>query len=510
MTISKFINSILILLTIIAFIAQLFIDFSTVNIATSTIILVSGLFVLLYFRWSDALETHPLSSFAILGFSITTVTGALWAQSASWLAVSADLRQPLITFPVLALYQAIAIIAHVLYRWMNKKSPTESPSLLRRSFEVLGVYEVQSISILWIVGIFGLFCVLLSRVFPLANGFSYLAWTPFLIPIYSAQIGKDYCNIKINYLFLALHTLTIAMLAIFFNSRGELLAGFATVGLIFLLTAMRSQKLVTTHSLFRGLFVVLVGIALSFPANDLVKAMMIARLEQGRASYITTMQNTIKNFTDSSRLERFSKLELARNLRSAYDEKYIENPMIARLVTTKFNDNAIYFAGRLSDKDKDYLLGLTGDFFWVTLPQPFLDAFKIGVDKEKLRFTVGDVLANMAIGSSLGGYRTGSVFAQGLALFGNLFVIVYFAMCLILFASIDIFSKWTANGVVALSAIGMLRLWPNFIFGITADSLHVMFIGVVRGVVQSVLLYFIAISIAKFITKVFGFKAISN
>ena len=77
-------------------------------------------------------------------------------------------------------------------------------------------------------------------------------------------------------------------------------------------------------------------------------------------------------------------------------------------------------------------------------------------------------------------------------------------MCFILFAALDIFSKRSANKVIVISVIGMLNLWQNFIFGITADSLYALFLGVVRGVPQLVLLYFIAFSIAKFITKIFS------
>ena len=81
MTIAKFINNALIFLTLVAFSAQLIIDFTTINIATSCIILASGISTLLYFRWSKALDSHPLSSFALFGFCISSLLGALWAQS---------------------------------------------------------------------------------------------------------------------------------------------------------------------------------------------------------------------------------------------------------------------------------------------------------------------------------------------------------------------------------------------------------------------------------------------
>lgn len=500
MTISKFINSLLIGLTLLAFSAQLIIDLSSVNVATSTVILTSALSTLLYFRWSKALETHPLSSFAIFGFLITTIVGALLVQSASWLAVSADLYQPLTTFSMLAMYQAIAILTQALYRVMTT-SRSEKPSLLRHIFQSLGVYAIPTVQVLWIMGIMGLFFLLLSKYSPVANGFSFLAWSPFLIPMYRQQLGPQYCDTKINYPALAFHTALIAMLAMVFNARGMLLAGGATVALLFLLVAMRSNKHLTSAMLIRAAVFISISVALSWPATQLVKAMAVTRVDRGTLSAPAMVAKTIENFQNPDKIEKYSKLYLARKVRSVYDENYIRNPILARLITTKFHDNAIYFAGKVSSQGAEEITRVTGDFLWAVLPQPFLDAIKIKVNKADLRFTMGDMLANNAVGTPLSGLRTGSVFGQGWVIFGYFFPIIYFAMCFVLFAAVDLFSTRTAAGVTVLSVIGMLHIWQNFIFGITADSLQQLFIGVLRGVPQSLLMYCIAYGIAKVLSN---------
>ena len=508
MTISKFLNNLLVVITILAFCAQLFIDFSTINVATSSIILFSGLSTILYFRWTKSLDTHPLSSFAIFGFCITSILGALLAQSASWTSVSGDLWQPLVTFVTLSSYQAIAIIAHCFYRLIDNSKLTENPGLVRKVFEVLGVYDTPSVYVLWLVGIFGLFCVLLAFIFPVANGFSYLAWTPFLIPIYRAQNGKAYCNIRLNYIFLVLHSIIIALIAILFNTRGIMFSGYATLALLFLLSAMLSKKLINATILFRFAIVLVIGLAMAIPASNMATAIALSREGRGKMSPIKIFKNTFENFNSPEKLEKFSQRRMIESMRSAYDEKYIANPVVARLVTTKFHDNAIYYAGKVSDKERETLTKVTQDFFWTLMPQPFLDLLKIGINKKDYQFTMGDMLANFVAGVPLNSYRTGSIFGQGFVIFGNLFLVVYFALCFILFASIDIFSKRLANGVVLLSVIGMLNLWPNFIFGVTSDSFLALLSGVFRGIFQSVLLYFIAFSIAKFITKAFNIQSI--
>jgi hypothetical protein len=79
-----------------------------------------------------------------------------------------------------------------------------------------------------------------------------------------------------------------------------------------------------------------------------------------------------------------------------------------------------------------------------------------------------------------------------------------------MFAAIDIFSKATTEGVIVFSAIGILNLGFYFGSGITAESLHALFIGGIRGVLQPVVLYFIILSIAKFITRFFSFNVNSK
>jgi len=503
MTTSKFINNLMILLSMLAFFAQLFIDFSTVNIVSSTIILFSALLTILYLRWSGALDTHPLSTFAIFGFSFTTLIGAIWIQSISLQSVSADLRQPIITFSWLALFQTISIVAHISYRLNVNVSKSNKLGFLTRLFESMGIYEIQAVSLLWVLGFFGLFFVLFSVLFPVAMGLSFLVWMPFLIPIYFSQLGNSYCNIQKNSLFLVLHASVIGLLAMFFNSRGLLLTGAASLMLIFLLFGMRSKKNVSLLTLSRMTVFLILGVAISVPVTNLVTAMVIARNERWQVSPIKIITNTIDNFNDPAKLERYTKLYELSKVKSSYDEVYIANPLLARLITTKFHDNAIFFAGRISDKNADLLMDKLVDSLLATIPQPILDKFKIGIDKKLMRYSMGDLLANYGAGMPLGGYKTGSVFAQGLVIFGNLFVLIYFLMCILLFASIDIFSKRMTEGVIVLSAIGMINLWPNFLFGITSDSIQGLFGPVVRGLFQIAILYFIASSLAKWIIKAF-------
>ena len=505
MTIAKFISTTLLWLTLLAFGMQLLIDFSTDNIAVNCIVITSVLTTLLYFRWSEALDTHPLSSFAVFGFCVTSQLGALFAQSFTWVSLIENLRQPLTTFSLLAMYHALALVCHALYRVLTATSANNlgKSGLFRSMLGALGVYATPSVVNIWIMGGVGVFSLLLSYVNPVANGLSFLAWTPFLIPLYVQQLGSTYCNAKRNYLFLVAYSALVALMAMAFNARGMMLTGLATVLLLFLLVGMRSHKSVTAPMLLKFGMIGLLGAALSWPASNMVTAMVIARKDRSKVPLTEMVTKTVDNFLDPEKLAEYKKQVVVKDIRSAYDETYIGNPMVARFVITKFHDNAIYFTGRISDKGADEVWELNQDFFWATLPQPWLDELKIDVDKEKMYFSMGDVLVNLAIGQPLGGQKTGSIFGQGWAMFGYMFPVIYFFMCLILFAVIDVFETRNVAGVTVLSVIGMINVWPNFLFGITADSLHHLFIGVVRGVVQTVVLYAIVFAIAKLLSNMY-------
>jgi hypothetical protein len=269
---------------------------------------------------------------------------------------------------------------------------------------------------------------------------------------------------------------------------------------------MRSSKLLTSAILFRLFIVSLVTITLFTPASDIVSAMGIARADRGKISPIKMISNTIENFNSPKSILEYREQEKQKAKYLKSSEFYVANPLMGRLINTQRHDAHIFFAGLINDNSSKEVLRKSVDFLWLPLPQPLLDALKIDIDKRYLSFSMGDVISHYAIGTPLNGLRTGSVFAQFLVLFGNFSVLIYFALCFILFAAIDLFSKRGPDGVIVISVIGMLNLWPNFIYGITAESFHYLFIGIVRGVAQSAVLYYVAISIVKSI----GISAVSN
>lgn len=494
MTNSRFVILSILLLATTAFLAQFAIEFSSENIAAACIVYASSLSVIAYLAWSKGLDENPLSTFAIFGFCLTTQLGALISQSVYWTPLIKDLRQPLITFGVLAIAQVIALLTHISYR-LIKPNKGESSSIIRAVLQKLNIYEVPPVNALWILGIIGFFGFIFgygggaNTLGKIASGIMFLAWAPFLIPMFTLQQGPLYCNKNIHFFFLLFYVSLIVLLGLAVNARGVMLSGFVTIALFALLTTLRSKSKVSQPrviKLFIG--VVLLG-AISIPLSDVATAMVVARKARGNASPMKMIEDTIYYVQQPSVLEaRREKDKLdARN--AVYDEAYLSNPLLGRLVETKFHDNALYFGLGLSEKQRSDLAETSTDFVLIILPEPVLDFLEIKIDKLSMQYSMGDYLANLSIGIALGGYKTGSIFAQGLALFGSLFILLYVAICFMMFKIMDLLTYRTNSGTVVASALGMLGIWKFFQYGITAESLHHILLSIFRTFPQNTLIY---------------------
>jgi hypothetical protein len=479
---------------------QAMIDLSSVNVACACIVAASSLMVVLYLSLSRALETHPLSTFVLFGFCCTTQLGALVVQTLSWTSVSASLYDPIYTFGALAFYQSIAVGTHVLYRYFTPRYVSGN-SPLRTVLARCDMYRIPSVRTLWIFGGLGLGSFYSSNGHAIYNKLSdaanFLVWAPFLIPYYWLVKGDSYCNVSRAMRFLALYAILIALMGIAINARATMFAGVATVTLLFLLHGFRTPSPLKPATVVKVLILAAVFALLMEPLSDFVTAMALARDSRGKISPVEMVGNTFYFLGRPDLIRGFNEKEKADEL-TGYDESYIANGLLARLVETKFHDNALHFARRIAiEEDRDRLWNVTTDSLWAALPTPVLKLLHVSINKDDLQFSVGDYLVYLSRGQQVGGYRTGSVFAQGLVLFGPVFPLVYSLACLLVFHVLELMTAKFASGPALVSAPAMMNTWPYFLHGITADSVEVFFSFVLRGLVQMLLIYFAAICVAR-------------
>jgi len=509
MTYSRFVIGLLLGACLLALLAQIAVGFDSVNLAAASIVFASSVAMLLYLLWTPALRTHPLSTFALLGFCVTTQMGALLMQSVHLTPVADNLRQPLLTFGLLAAFQAVAMLMHVAHRWLLAPGGGNPDALARRALAWFGVYDAPGPGALWFMGWVGLFALFVgglgdSPTHKVFEAIAFLAWAPYLIPMYLLRLGRAYCKPAPQVVRLLLYSVLIVLLGIAINSRQIMLLGFTTVGLFALLMVLRSQAPLQWRRVGQvaGVFALL-GV-LAVPASQLATAMVVARDARGHATLPEMVAKTLRYATDPQALVEDREYRARQALVARYDEHYFANPLVARFVETKFHDNAFFFAGMLTAAERALLADTTQRWLWTILPQPAIDAIGIDVDKTELWFTMGDYLAHLAQGGPLGGFRTGSALAQGLALMSVGFFVLYAALCLLMYALFDLLSRRGQGGEVAVSAVGMLLIWELFSNGVTNESLHAWLGFVIRLLPQALLFFVLLLLFTRIVAAVFA------
>ena len=488
-------------LVVLTFPLQCVIDPSAENIASVCVVIVSSLSVLAYIKWSGTADAQPLSTIAIFGFSITTQLGALLVQTAFWTPLRLSLYNPLLTFGTLAFYQAIAILMHMVYRFFSVPNP-DRVGIVRGLMKWAGVYRVPSSGALWAMSLLGLVSFALSSregiAARIASGFNFFAWSPFLLPLYMREVGPSYCNGPRNKLFLAAYAVLIVLMGIALNVRVVMFIGVVTVALIYLLIGMRSDAPMRQKYLKQIGVVAVILLALSVPLSDLATSMAIARGARGKVSPVEMVKKTLSVWSRPQLIAEYRRSRSAVARFAAYDEHYIANPLLARFVETKFHDNALHFAGALTtEQSKDQLRKVTIDATWAALPTPLLKLLHIAVNKDDLNYSMGDYLAYLSRGVPLGGRKTGSMFAQGQAIMGPLFPILYAFLCLFVYGLMDLLTIRGPGNRAELSALAMMNLWIFFYRGITADALSNTFVFIFRDFLQTVVIYVIIFGIAR-------------
>jgi hypothetical protein len=489
--------------------AQLVIDPSAGNLSCTIIVAATTAVVILYVRYTEAIDQQPLSTLVLLGFSVTTQFGALLAQSLTNASLSASLRQPIATFATLAAYQFLAIATHGIYRLF--RNTTGSPSLVRRSLDRVGLYATPSVAALWVLGGIGCASHFLPRpgfesgsshglLGVLALACNFLISAPFLIPVYRKIEGPQYGRTGWTWPSLAIYALVALLFAVVRNARVTMLVGAATAGLAYLLVALQSRTTVRPGALLKLAAAVIGSAVLIGPVSDLATAMAIARAERSKDTGTEMLARTVHVWQSPYLIQQYRDRERSAEIYRRYDEAYIANPLLARLVETKFHDNALYFSHSLVTRDsQERLTRITVEFLWAILPKPVLERLAIPINKEDLNFSMGDYLAYLSRGVPLGGHKTGSMFAQGQVVFGALFPFVYVVLCVILFIWMDLLCRRSPDGTAFPVTPALLATY-DLIHVLAPESFHQACTAIIRGIPTYIAVYTLAFWLARLLT----------
>lgn len=504
------IRRLLILMIVACVPVQYFIDDALTNLVCTMITVTASIGTFLYVLDIRRFRRAPMSCIMIFGFNISVFSGALLIQSANLRSLTYNLSSSLSTFSVLLATQCLAIAVHFLY--VNTKPIVALRHGLRdKLFRRIGLLTAPTDLQLWICGFIGCGATILSArsytdaiEYGNVSGKFMLAYVPFavapfFIPLRAYLLGGTGQS-RGNGLAISGYALLLIAVAMANNARWTFSAGFLTLALACFVAIFTGNLVMTRKSMARGIVIAAAAIPLFVTLSDLATAMVIARDQRSNVSSMELIEITLSNFQDKQLIEERRRRDAA-ILSGEYNENYVNNPILARFVYTKFVDVNMTNAMLLSDGQAEDIRKSTWSRILALLPTPILRYFRLDVDKTDLAFSSGDIYSFIARGLELGGYTTGSEVPDGLTIFGALFWPVLAIFLLVQFIIYDAMSYTDRSGRTIVSAVALLNIVPIFTLGVMQESVSNQVIAIVRGIPQLIFLYLVVILLTGFIPQ---------
>ncbi|MBI5924580.1 MAG: hypothetical protein HY836_03200 [Aquabacterium sp.] len=495
-----------------AFVIQLLISADPVNLECVGWVVISSSLVFQYLWRSNSPEQYPVSALALLGLCVTTVYAALLAQSVDGAPLIELLRWPQTTFRVLAAVLFLSVLGHWIYRHLAAPQ-AGAQRITRLVHRPLKIVAIPSVHMIWLMSGVGAYALATGggvatgdvggKAFQALN---FLAYMPFLIPIYHRQYGARYCTMKTQGPLIAGYVALLCVIGMALNARQLMVIGPVQALLMYLVYAWRDERPVT-RSTVKWLLVSAVSLMIAIAMfAQLATAMVLVRDKRDTLKPWELIKETVTTLTDSARMAQYRQDALLDARYKVFDETYLSNPVMARFSETKFHDNTIYFGTRLTDRDRSELWDATIDKSLAILPQNLLDALEIRVEKDDYAFSFGDYYRylNEGLDNTLGGFSVGSVWAHLLGLFGiEWFPVV--VLLLVIPSSMYLDSFVTREqGVVNIAPVIMCSAWSLFSYALGSESLAWKIGFYLRDIPQKMLLYTVMYLIIMWGTQLFG------
>lgn len=480
---------------IAAAIAQLLISSNADNIISTIVATLASLALVQYLKVSDCAAKFPLSTLALLGLNLTSLSISLISMTIYWRPLIQDLRAPDLTFPILATVQLLAAASHWIY--CNFSFISRIPERISgRLLTPIGLFSTPHISVVWALGMIGAYAQIVGYADTgdvggkVIQGASFLCWMPFTIPFYYAKFGRDFCNIKLQTTFILAFVALMFIIGLAKNVRQIMLIGplqIAFAYFIFISQTKEKHKIPSKKvilSTIAGLF-----LSVHFAA-DLATAMVVAREKRGVVSELDMIKDTAHIlFNERHRIEQYRDgFELAAKS-SFYDESYIPNPVLGRLSETKFHDNMIFFGSQLSQNQIEDLK--TGMYNKATtiLPENITKRLINNYDKNDYIYSAGDYYLYLFTGQSrLSSFVTGSIWADFFTLLKWWYPLICIPYMILMFTIIDSLYSKNERGA-SLSAVGICTSWIIFMYGIGGESIPSKMSLIFREIPQRILIY---------------------
>ena len=494
---------------------QIFIDSSIQNIASVAAVYFTALIIFAITVRAKMFRLAPLPVVIVTGFNMATMSGALVTQTLYFKPLIYNLAVPEYTFPALILFQMGLLAAFLLFA--NSSIFFKASDFVRTNvLTPAGLLKAPLPSQVWLMGIFGLFAIVSSIDFNQAvkygdagpkfvEGFIYLAFMPFILPAlaYIFPNNSQYTSIQGHYKFLLPYFVVLVLLGISANTRGGFAGPAANLCLILFLLFVMGQLVFTRFARGGLLFGAIMIVMASPTISDLATAMVVVRGERDKVSTEQLILKTFDAFQDKKEIESYRKLQQEITGTNDYEENYITNPFLTRLILTKFTDNMLSLKHVRDGQHADVVWEVTIKTLIGLFPTPVLRFFGSKLNKEDIRFSIGDALYAVQNGIGLGEYKLGSSVAHGVALMGAISYLVIIPIFLIVFIAVQSFT-FATGGLIVLSPLILLQLISLYYLPI-GDSFLGPISFLVRTLPQNILTYILAFHCAWFIAALVQF-----
>jgi len=491
-----------------------FLFFNITNTLSALLVaFVSYLTFSIIFR-SNVFPKALFASFVVMSFNISILSGPLIFQTLFLNPIINNLQVPLRVFFFSSLFQISLLIALLLY--INSKFLFLSSKKINSSLRKIGVMKVPSKLQLWVMGGIGLTVTFYYAALNAMGGVEYgdvgnkflfglkfLTYAPFLILFRNQMSEKKYKLKRMDFILLSIYFIILLIGAIALNSRGTFAEAILIIVVLTVLFILVKQ--ISIHKIKKRLIIIILLMGFLQPVlSDLAIAMVLARADRGKVSPTELLVKTIEIYQNKKEIkDRKEKDRLDKVFLSNYDynEYYIDNTFLSRFLNIKFFDNMFALDSTISGKNSKQILDITNQKILATLPTPILKIFGININKDDLRFSMGDYMLYLDGKTFLGGFKVGSTVAHVFAIFGWFSYIIVVIVFLILFTLIESLTT-KKDGVIMVSPILMLMVLPLYYLA-SGDSFVNIISFILRTLPQNIFIYLMIFYIVYFITKIF-------
>jgi len=508
---------------------------NTQNTVTAVLILVGGIVGTSMTARLSLLRGYPISTLILFGYTLSYFLLPPFATLIEWKPVTNNLIHPELIY-VHALVCLFSLLgAHFLYRNSFFASSLRT-FMANRVYAPLGYFRTLGNAQFMIMGGIGMLAMgyqifvagwareevlsadskFMQALFPLV----YMPYCMLVRPV----LGDIPARMPVRWkLALAAYTVPLLLVSMASNSRAAVLLGISSIFITYVYGV--AIRLIPSR-LFRSrnlALVVIVLLLVQGPVADMATSMVIVRSERSDLAASQLLEATMSTFQNKRALEERRQLDEVKNY--DWDEYYVGNLFLARLSNLKFADANLDLALRQDASAKAILRNLEWQNVLSVIPRPLIDALGLPVDKDLVKASGGDLMLFSTTGDydALRGFRTGSIFGNGYALFDWLYPFVLALAAILIFALADAQTTRLRNPdpacragrwVPVLNPLTAARLFAWFFFLTSAatgvESMFALSHYILRGWVETLLVYLIAYWLSSAILRLITWRPVTR